>query len=69
MPAGRGHIRFEPPITLDVQLVTAAQAHLVATIPGFERPARAASDSRTTTIQSSSKPSSQPGVSAQWRKC
>jgi D-amino peptidase len=29
--------RFEPPIVLDVQLVTAAQAHLVATIPGFER--------------------------------
>ena len=29
--------RFEPPITLDVQLVTAAQAHLVATIPDFER--------------------------------
>ncbi len=29
--------RFEPPITLDVQLVTAAQAHLVATIPSFER--------------------------------
>jgi D-amino peptidase len=29
--------RFEPPITLDVQLATAAQAHLVATIPGFER--------------------------------
>jgi D-amino peptidase len=29
--------RFEPPISLDVQLVTAAQAHLVATIPGFER--------------------------------
>jgi D-amino peptidase len=29
--------RFAPPITLDVQLVTAAQAHLVATIPGFER--------------------------------
>jgi D-amino peptidase len=29
--------RFEPPVTLDVQLVTAAQAHLVATIPGFER--------------------------------
>ncbi len=29
--------RFEPPITLDVQLVTAAQAHLVATIPRFER--------------------------------
>jgi D-amino peptidase len=29
--------RFEPPITLDIQLVTAAQAHLVATIPGFER--------------------------------
>ncbi len=29
--------RFDPPITLDVQLVTAAQAHLVATIPGFER--------------------------------
>jgi D-amino peptidase len=28
---------FEPPIVLDVQLVTAAQAHLVATIPGFER--------------------------------
>jgi len=28
---------FEPPITLDVQLVTAAQAHLVATIPSFER--------------------------------
>ena len=24
-------------ITLDVQLVTAAQAHLVATMPGFER--------------------------------
>jgi D-amino peptidase len=29
--------RFEPPVTLDVQLVTAAQAHLVATIPGLER--------------------------------
>ena len=28
---------FEPPITLDVQLVTAAQAQLVATIPSFER--------------------------------
>lgn len=29
--------RFDPPLTLDVQLVTAAQAHLIATIPGFER--------------------------------
>jgi len=29
--------RFDPPVTLDVQLVTAAQAHLVAMIPGFER--------------------------------
>jgi D-amino peptidase len=29
--------RFDPTITLDVQLVTAAQAHLVATIPGFQR--------------------------------
>jgi D-amino peptidase len=29
--------RFDPPIVLDVQLVTAAQAQLVATIPGFER--------------------------------
>ncbi len=29
--------RFDPPIVLDVQLVAAAQAHLVATIPGFER--------------------------------
>lgn len=29
--------RFEPPLTLDVQLVTAAQAHVIATIPGFER--------------------------------
>jgi D-amino peptidase len=29
--------RFDPPLSLDVQLVTAAQAHLVATIPGFER--------------------------------
>lgn len=29
--------RFDAPITLDVQLVTAAQAHLVATIPSFER--------------------------------
>ena len=29
--------RFEPPVVLDVGLVTAAQAHLVATIPGFER--------------------------------
>ncbi len=28
---------FDPPIVLDVQLVTAAQAHLVAMIPGFER--------------------------------
>ena len=28
---------FEPPITLDVQLCSAAQADLVATIPGFER--------------------------------
>lgn len=29
--------RFEPPVTLDVELITAAQAHLVALIPGFER--------------------------------
>jgi len=29
--------RFESPLALDVQLVTVAQAHLVATIPGFER--------------------------------
>ncbi|HLX26760.1 MAG TPA: M55 family metallopeptidase [Candidatus Cybelea sp.] len=29
--------RFDVPITLDVQLVSAAQAHLVATIPSFER--------------------------------
>jgi D-amino peptidase len=29
--------RLNPPVTLDVQLVTAAQAHLVATIPRFER--------------------------------
>ncbi len=29
--------RFESPLTLEVQLVTAAQAHLVATIPGFQR--------------------------------
>lgn len=29
--------RFVAPITLDLQLVTAAQAHLIATIPGFER--------------------------------
>jgi D-amino peptidase len=31
--------RFDAPINLDVQLVTAAQAHLVAMIPGFERTA------------------------------
>jgi D-amino peptidase len=30
-------LRLEPPITLEVQLVTAAQAHLVATIPHFQR--------------------------------
>lgn len=29
--------RFDPPIALDVQLVSTAQAHLVAMIPGFER--------------------------------
>ncbi len=29
--------RFEPPIVLDVNLVTAAQAHLVALIPEFKR--------------------------------
>lgn len=29
--------RFEPPLVLDLTLVTAAQADLVATIPGFER--------------------------------
>ncbi|HEV3090114.1 MAG TPA: M55 family metallopeptidase [Candidatus Cybelea sp.] len=29
--------RFEPPVVLDVTLVTAAQAHLVALIPEFER--------------------------------
>ncbi|MFY9720814.1 MAG: M55 family metallopeptidase [Candidatus Cybelea sp.] len=29
--------RFDPPIVLDIELVTAAQAHLVATIPRFER--------------------------------
>lgn len=28
---------FQPPIVLEVELVTAAQADLVATIPGFER--------------------------------
>lgn len=35
--AGARLYRFDPPVTLDVQLATAAQAHLVATIPGFER--------------------------------
>jgi D-amino peptidase len=30
-------LRFQPPITLDVQLVTSAQAHLITTIPGLER--------------------------------
>ncbi len=35
--AGAQPYRFEPPIVLDVQLVTAAQAHVVAAIPGFER--------------------------------
>ena len=34
---GAQPFRFEPPIVLDVAFVTAAQAHLVATIPGFER--------------------------------
>jgi D-amino peptidase len=29
--------RIEPPITLDIQTVTAAQAHLIASIPSFER--------------------------------
>jgi D-amino peptidase len=29
--------RFDAPLTLEVQFVTAAQANLVATIPGFER--------------------------------
>lgn len=29
--------RFDAPVALDVRLVTTAQAHLVATIPGFER--------------------------------
>lgn len=29
--------RFDSPLVLDVELVTAAQAHLVATIPGFAR--------------------------------
>lgn len=29
--------RFQSPLTLEVHLATAAQAHLVATIPGFER--------------------------------
>ena len=29
--------RFDSPMALDVQLVTSAQAHLVATIPGFQR--------------------------------
>jgi D-amino peptidase len=28
---------LKPPIVLDIQLVTAAQSHLVATIPGFKR--------------------------------
>ncbi|MGA8473676.1 MAG: M55 family metallopeptidase [Candidatus Cybelea sp.] len=28
---------LKPPIVLDVQLVTASQAHLIATIPGFKR--------------------------------
>jgi D-amino peptidase len=29
--------RFAPPITLEVRVVTAAQAHLIATIPGVQR--------------------------------
>lgn len=35
--AGAELYRFEAPIVLDVHLVSAAQAHLVATIPRFER--------------------------------
>jgi len=35
--SGARLFRFDPPITLDVGLVTAGQADLVATIPGFER--------------------------------
>ncbi len=34
---GAKPFRFDPPFALEVQLVTTAQAHLVATIPGFER--------------------------------
>jgi D-amino peptidase len=30
-------LRFDPPIALDVRFVSAAQAHLVATMPGFTR--------------------------------
>jgi D-amino peptidase len=37
MRAGAQPYRFEPPIVLDVALVTAAQAHIVSAIPGFER--------------------------------
>ncbi|MBV8343925.1 MAG: M55 family metallopeptidase [Candidatus Eremiobacteraeota bacterium] len=35
--AGAELFRIEPPIALDVQLVSAAQAHLVSTIPSFVR--------------------------------
>lgn len=35
--AGARPYRFEPPMVLEVQLVTAAQAHVIAGIPGFER--------------------------------
>lgn len=35
--AGARPYRFEPPVVLDVELITAAQAHIVAGVPGFER--------------------------------
>jgi D-amino peptidase len=35
--AGAKLFTFEPPIALEVDFVNTAQAHLVATIPGFER--------------------------------
>lgn len=54
--------RFAPPIVLDVQLVTAAQAHAVAGIPGFER-----TDSRSVRFTSDDFPVVFKAFVATWR--
>ena len=66
--AGARPFAFEPPDQTRRQLVTAAQAHLVATIPGFERTGSRSVSFTHDDFQSYSRLSSPPGAWAQWHQ-